>query len=71
MHNVRRVPGLVLALVQHRKPVQLVVVAVLRLTTKECFRSRSRVVRAVAMESLLKTHVPRVVARVLNAVLAK
>ncbi len=58
MLNVHRVPVLVLAPVQHRRHVLPVVVAVRLQTTKECFRSLSRVVRVVAMESLLKTRVP-------------
>ena len=70
-HNVQRVPVLVLAPAQHRKLVPLVEVAVLLQTTKECFRSRSRVVHAMATASLLKTHVPHVVELELNVGLAK
>ena len=71
MHSGRHV--LVQALVQapHRKHVQRVVVVVLLQTIKECFRSRSRVVRVAAMESLLKTHVPHVEEQELNVALAK
>ena len=64
--NVRRVQVLVLAPAQHRKRVQPVAVVVPLQTTKECFRSRSRAVHAVAMASLLKIRVPRVEELALN-----
>jgi hypothetical protein len=71
MHNVQRVPVLVLAPVQHRRHAVPVVVAVLLQTTKECSRSRNPAVHVAAMASLLKTHVPRVVELALNVVRVK
>jgi hypothetical protein len=71
MLNAHHVLVLVLAPVQHRKHVQHVEVAVPPLTTKECFRSHSRVVHAVATASLLKIRVLHVEERVLNVVHAK
>ncbi len=60
MHNVHHVPVRALVQAQHQKHAQRVVVVVRLQTTKECFRFRSLVVRAVAMASLLKTRVPHV-----------
>ena len=71
MRNVHHVLVLVLAPVQHRKHVLHVVAVVQLQTTKECFRSRSRVVRVVATASLLKTRVPHVGELELNVGLAK
>ncbi len=60
MHNVHHVPVLVHVQVQHLKHALRVVAVVLLQTTKECFRFRSHVVRAVAMASLSKIRVPHV-----------
>jgi hypothetical protein len=71
MHSVHHVLVLVLAPAPHRKHVQRVAVVVLLQTIKECFPFHSRVVRVVAMASLLKTRVLHAGEQELSVALAK